>query len=237
MIFSFTSVTGSCVSRFSSVNSETSTFVPYLFVSYFSVNFTSLNLVPRIESPILRNCVGSFRSCVLSAKVASTQEEKTRRNGSWANDFIFNFAMNGGCDALSVGFVLFCHSSRLLNPSPSGSWVRTSASAIGRLNCSNHSLGTGGWTSVVCSVAGRPFAPIKCFSGTNRPDRLLNVHCAGCFSFSIACSISTAFGGGAAGLGGGARSEEHTSELQSPCNLVCRLLLEKKKYKRLCLRL
>src|SRR5256885_12450923 len=39
-----------------------------------------------------------------------------------------------------------------------------------------------------------------------------------------------------AGAGAGAvrharrqRSEEHTSELQSPCNLVCRLLLEKKK--------
>src|SRR5256885_10025898 len=31
--------------------------------------------------------------------------------------------------------------------------------------------------------------------------------------------------GGAVG-----RSEEHTSELQSPCNLVCRLLLEKKKH-------
>src|SRR5256885_5183781 len=30
------------------------------------------------------------------------------------------------------------------------------------------------------------------------------------------------------------RSEEHTSELQSPCNLVCRLLLEKKK-KRHCI--
>src|SRR5688500_19893847 len=29
--------------------------------------------------------------------------------------------------------------------------------------------------------------------------------------------------------GAGGRSEEHTSELQSPCNLVCRLLLEKKK--------
>src|SRR2546426_6196904 len=29
--------------------------------------------------------------------------------------------------------------------------------------------------------------------------------------------------------GGAVRSEEHTSELQSPCNLVCRLLLEKKK--------
>src|SRR5256885_3599568 len=29
--------------------------------------------------------------------------------------------------------------------------------------------------------------------------------------------------------GAAGRSEEHTSELQSPCNLVCRLLLEKKK--------
>src|SRR5256885_2860417 len=29
------------------------------------------------------------------------------------------------------------------------------------------------------------------------------------------------------------RSEEHTSELQSPCNLVCRLLLEKKKKQQL----
>src|SRR2546426_2323905 len=33
-------------------------------------------------------------------------------------------------------------------------------------------------------------------------------------------------GGGGVSVG---RSEEHTSELQSPCNLVCRLLLEKKK--------
>src|SRR5256885_3041248 len=32
-----------------------------------------------------------------------------------------------------------------------------------------------------------------------------------------------------AGGDGAGRSEEHTSELQSPCNLVCRLLLEKKK--------
>src|SRR5256885_8439021 len=35
-----------------------------------------------------------------------------------------------------------------------------------------------------------------------------------------------ALGGARAAPG---RSEEHTSELQSPCNLVCRLLLEKKK--------
>src|SRR2546426_7684403 len=34
------------------------------------------------------------------------------------------------------------------------------------------------------------------------------------------------------GLRGRPRSEEHTSELQSPCNLVCRLLLEKKKKKK-----
>src|SRR2546426_2441762 len=32
-------------------------------------------------------------------------------------------------------------------------------------------------------------------------------------------------------IGNPTRSEEHTSELQSPCNLVCRLLLEKKKKK------
>src|SRR2546426_9198340 len=34
-----------------------------------------------------------------------------------------------------------------------------------------------------------------------------------------------------AAVASGSRSEEHTSELQSPCNLVCRLLLEKKKSK------
>src|SRR5688500_19549337 len=39
-------------------------------------------------------------------------------------------------------------------------------------------------------------------------------------------SASTAATGKA---GAAIRSEEHTSELQSPCNIVCRLLLEKKK--------
>src|SRR5688500_12627374 len=38
-------------------------------------------------------------------------------------------------------------------------------------------------------------------------------------------TVGIPYGGGK----GGVRSEEHTSELQSPCNLVCRLLLEKKK--------
>src|SRR5256885_9816113 len=42
-------------------------------------------------------------------------------------------------------------------------------------------------------------------------------------------SSSLAFTNGASVLKcGSSRSEEHTSELQSPCNLVCRLLLEKK---------
>src|SRR5688500_19840539 len=40
---------------------------------------------------------------------------------------------------------------------------------------------------------------------------------------------TTGAGASAAGLRRARRSEEHTSELQSPCNLVCRLLLEKKK--------
>src|SRR5256885_7097178 len=35
-------------------------------------------------------------------------------------------------------------------------------------------------------------------------------------------------------LGTVCRSEEHTSELQSPCNLVCRLLLEKRNTPRCC---
>src|SRR5256885_9959420 len=45
------------------------------------------------------------------------------------------------------------------------------------------------------------------------------------------CTRHGANGAGRAGAGArpGHRSEEHTSELQSPCNLVCRLLLEKKK--------
>src|SRR2546426_6002686 len=40
---------------------------------------------------------------------------------------------------------------------------------------------------------------------------------------------SSALSSSTAGAKGRKRSEEHTSELQSPCNLVCRLLLEKKK--------
>src|SRR5258708_28914259 len=42
----------------------------------------------------------------------------------------------------------------------------------------------------------------------------------------VAVAVGVGVGGGRVGVG---RSEEHTSELQSPDHLVCRLLLEKKK--------
>src|SRR2546426_1260615 len=47
--------------------------------------------------------------------------------------------------------------------------------------------------------------------------------------FQLACSQVQLPEGQFTDAGGKPRSEEHTSELQSPCNLVCRLLLEKKK--------
>src|SRR5256885_12154319 len=50
--------------------------------------------------------------------------------------------------------------------------------------------------------------------------RMLSIKRA-CMQDSLAAALVTQRG----------RSEEHTSELQSPCNLVCRLLLEKKKNK------
>src|SRR2546426_2925943 len=47
-----------------------------------------------------------------------------------------------------------------------------------------------------------------------------------------ATSLAVSDAGAGGKRRGVARSEEHTSELQSPCNLVCRLLLEKKKKKK-----
>src|SRR5256885_6651112 len=49
--------------------------------------------------------------------------------------------------------------------------------------------------------------------------------------FGMRTAVCTAFADNDVGrlLEDFIRSEEHTSELQSPCNLVCRLLLEKKK--------
>src|SRR5256885_11565558 len=50
-----------------------------------------------------------------------------------------------------------------------------------------------------------------------------------------AAAFGVGVAGGVASGRRAPRSEEHTSELQSPCNLVCRLLLEKKKKYRIAL--
>src|SRR5947208_14375104 len=55
----------------------------------------------------------------------------------------------------------------------------------------------------------------------------------GAMTYALACARATTFRAVAVYSGAG-RSEEHTSELQSPDHLVCRLLLEKKKIKYLC---
>src|SRR2546426_4474729 len=67
--------------------------------------------------------------------------------------------------------------------------------------------------------AGGRRRPLDCHDGRQRELHRLH-HSAPC--------VRT--GPGPAGFA--VRSEEHTSELQSPCNLVCRLLLEKKKTKK-----
>src|SRR5256885_6005678 len=65
--------------------------------------------------------------------------------------------------------------------------------------------------------------PISACSGPHPPPPPDQARCWCGFSAVWRCSCRSRC----------ARSEEHTSELQSPCNLVCRLLLEKKKTTRL----
>src|SRR2546430_11577713 len=56
--------------------------------------------------------------------------------------------------------------------------------------------------------------------------RMSAIHCASVAPFDTGCSTSTICS--SSGEMNHVRSEEHTSELQSQSNLVCRLLLEKK---------
>src|SRR5256885_9222356 len=89
------------------------------------------------------------------------------------------------------------------------------------------------YTTLFRSLASESGVPKALFSATTEklltpvPDRLNNAknavrpRIAGVISRRRPPPIPPAYPG---------RSEEHTSELQSPCNLVCRLLLEKKKY-------
>src|SRR2546426_3588704 len=74
-------------------------------------------------------------------------------------------------------------------------------------------------TGMVSDEGGRPWARGESRSaGSNRRCAPRCRRC--CYLFDV-------------GLHTSLRSEEHTSELQSPCNLVCRLLLEKKKKHRI----
>src|SRR2546426_862665 len=59
----------------------------------------------------------------------------------------------------------------------------------------------------------------------------VNAAAAGCLVLPWRGALTGALACGALLAATLGRSEEHTSELQSPCNLVCRLLLEKKKKK------
>src|SRR2546426_1797138 len=78
-----------------------------------------------------------------------------------------------------------------------------------------------------------PFYPVPPFlAGALRQDQPWSVNEAGIArALKSAQAIRAADTTARAPAPTGLRSEEHTSELQSPCNLVCRLLLEKKKKK------
>src|SRR2546426_1232202 len=69
------------------------------------------------------------------------------------------------------------------------------------------------------TVVIRPTATSRCSLASGRSLRYT----------SHVSSVEQELNADASELISAARSEEHTSELQSPCNLVCRLLLEKKK--------
>src|SRR5256885_7978174 len=82
-----------------------------------------------------------------------------------------------------------------------------------------------------CPAAGRSFIHHE-RKHTMAMRRTLLSSLAACAATALLAPVAWAQGPAADYPSRPIRSEEHTSELQSPCNLVCRLLLEKKKYKR-----
>src|SRR5256885_13139429 len=85
-----------------------------------------------------------------------------------------------------------------------------------------HTKLQGDWSSDVCSSDLR--SPPLCAIVRRLPFGIAAARDQGSRPARCAAALHSP-----ARLSGGGRSEEHTSELQSPCNLVCRLLLEKKK--------
>src|SRR5256885_3875032 len=92
-----------------------------------------------------------------------------------------------------------------------------------------HTRLQGDWSSDVCSSD----LPDRRFRRQRRPrnhPRTALIKCHRARSFRAKQADSFFFAFCSCGMSPAqSRSEEHTSELQSPCNLVCRLLLEKKK--------
>src|SRR5256885_10872988 len=75
-----------------------------------------------------------------------------------------------------------------------------------------------------------PFPYATLFRSMNMEPGLCVSMKGGLLASATACGVTPH----AQNTGTSPRSEEHTSELQSPCNLVCRLLLEKKKIHTVC---
>src|SRR5256885_9881204 len=94
-----------------------------------------------------------------------------------------------------------------------------------------HTRLQGDWSSDVCSsdLTSAARTPTRTTHGVG--PRPATHRCAGTSRTPTAavCATRLSCTGPTASRPGVRRSEEHTSELQSPCNLVCRLLLEKKK--------
>src|SRR5256885_4649786 len=80
-----------------------------------------------------------------------------------------------------------------------------------------HTRLQGDWSSDVCSSDLCAASSRPAFTSAMSLDR------------SRARTVARFLRLGGSAAGAASRSEEHTSELQSPCNLVCRLLLEKNK--------
>src|SRR5256885_5553840 len=89
-----------------------------------------------------------------------------------------------------------------------------------------HTRLQGDWSSDVCSSDLTGVNDSGEFTGSTACGSDLSANTS--TPSTAAASFAFAFGTASA-FSPNSRSEEHTSELQSPCNLVCRLLLEKKK--------
>src|SRR5256885_2455272 len=100
-------------------------------------------------------------------------------------------------------------------PTPITPATAPSASRTGEYHASNTAPNTSTGDENVSPVRARRTSAIACGKSAN--------------SVNAECPRSKAGRTPTASSPRPSRSEEHTSELQSPCNLVCRLLLEKKK--------